>query len=472
MVMSVQDALSRVVGLFGPQATWDPTKLYGNLMVSPNGNVLIKTTTDDKSVALYVAGAAKTQAFTIDYGANYATLYFSSTGKMRWTIYKENTAESGSNAGSNFGLNSVADDGSTQTQIIGINRATGLMSIYKGLAVTGALSATGNTTLNGSINQVLSSGALNNYMNAPAGQAKALYFQSGGIARWALMSDGSTESGSNAGSIFAIARYNDAGTWIDTAFQMSRADATASFTGGLISTKVGTNTGVFRSNGDNGTSWANWSGTSTAALQVDCANPLSAYMGMRWTHWGDRHLAAITAYEGGSTTGTPQISFQFPSNANSFIFYDGGNSTFAGSATTFSDYRVKTNIEVLQPEDVLTRLMKVRPTEFDRTDNPELHTRQPGFIAHELQEHFPLVVKGEKDAMRKVRKLVGDTTPHAPGEEPEGYEPPEEVDGMEPDYQSVNYQAMTAYLTAAVQALNTKLEAQAVEIERLKQLAN
>jgi hypothetical protein len=43
---------------------------------------------------------------------------------------------------------------------------------------------------------------------------------------------------------------------------------------------------------------------------------------------------------------------------------------------------------------------------------------------------------------------------------------------MEPDYQSVNYQAMTAYLTAAVQALNTKLEAQAVEIERLKQLAN
>lgn len=74
--------------------------------------------------------------------------------------------------------------------------------------------------------------------------------------------------------------------------------------------------------------------------------------------------------------------------------------------------------------------------------------------------------------MRKVRKLVGDTTPHAPGEEPEGYEPPEEVDVMEPDYQSVNYQAMTAYLTAAVQALNTKLEAQAVEIERLKQLAN
>ncbi|WP_186310596.1 tail fiber domain-containing protein [Paraburkholderia sp. BCC1886] len=44
--MSVQDALSRLIGLFGPQASWDPTKLYGNLMVSPAGNVVIGTTTD------------------------------------------------------------------------------------------------------------------------------------------------------------------------------------------------------------------------------------------------------------------------------------------------------------------------------------------------------------------------------------------------------------------------------------------
>jgi hypothetical protein len=110
--------------------------------------------------------------------------------------------------------------------------------------------------------------------------------------------------------------------------------------------------------------------------------------------------------------------------------------------------------------------MKVRAAEFDRSDNPELHTRQPGFIAHELQEYFPLVVKGEKDAMRKVRKLVGDTTAHAPGEEPDGYESPQEVDEMEPDYQSVNYQAMTAYLTAALQALNNKVDAQAEVIRQ------
>jgi hypothetical protein len=71
--------------------------------------------------------------------------------------------------------------------------------------------------------------------------------------------------------------------------------------------------------------------------------------------------------------------------------------------------------------------------------------------------------------MRKVRKLTGDKTPHAPGEEPEGYVPPQEVDELEPEYQSVNYQAMTAYLTAAVQALSNKLDVQAAELKKLNQ---
>ncbi|WP_144106886.1 hypothetical protein [Paraburkholderia sp. BCC1886] len=57
--MSVQDALSRVIGLFGPQATWDPTKLYGNLTVSPNGNILIGTSTDDGINKLQVNGTTR-----------------------------------------------------------------------------------------------------------------------------------------------------------------------------------------------------------------------------------------------------------------------------------------------------------------------------------------------------------------------------------------------------------------------------
>jgi hypothetical protein len=74
--------------------------------------------------------------------------------------------------------------------------------------------------------------------------------------------------------------------------------------------------------------------------------------------------------------------------------------------------------------------------------------------------------------MRPVRRLVGDLTPHLPGEEPEGHVAPTEVEGHEPDLQSVNYVGLIPYLTAAIQALNGKLESQAAEIERLKQLVN
>lgn len=56
MTFSVREALARVVDLFGPQASWDPTKLYGNLMVSPAGNVLIGTLTDDTIHKLQVNG--------------------------------------------------------------------------------------------------------------------------------------------------------------------------------------------------------------------------------------------------------------------------------------------------------------------------------------------------------------------------------------------------------------------------------
>lgn len=56
MTMSIRDALARVVDLFGPQATWDPTQLYGNLMVSPSGNILVGKTTDDGIHKLQVNG--------------------------------------------------------------------------------------------------------------------------------------------------------------------------------------------------------------------------------------------------------------------------------------------------------------------------------------------------------------------------------------------------------------------------------
>jgi hypothetical protein len=48
--------LARIVDLFGPAASADPTKLFGNLMVSPGGRVLIGTTTDNGTDDFQVIG--------------------------------------------------------------------------------------------------------------------------------------------------------------------------------------------------------------------------------------------------------------------------------------------------------------------------------------------------------------------------------------------------------------------------------
>jgi hypothetical protein len=465
MVMSVREALARVVDIFGPQASWDPTKMYGNVMVSPSGNLVIHNTVDDGSGAtVQVTGQVKTQSLAIDYGTNYSTLYFNNTNKNRWTIYKENTTESGSNAGSNFGLNAVADDGTIQTQVIGINRASFLTTFYKSLSILGNVSTAGYIT-----QQVTAATDCINFMSAPNAHYKGIYFQTSGSARWLIMSDNTSESGSNAGSNFYLGRYSDSGTWIDNVIQITRSNALTTFTGALQSTNIGSGTGVYRATGDNGTSWGNWNGSSTTSLQVDCANPQSAYMGLRWTQWGSRHLAAISGYAGGSTSSTCMINFAFGSNANSHMFYDGGTATFAGALTQNSDYRIKTNVAAMEPAEVLARVLKLQPKEYDRHDHEHhLHGRQAGFIAHEVQEHFPLLVKGEKDAMKKVKRQIGDTTVYEPGKEPEDYEPPVEVEEMVPDLQSVNYIALGPYLVSAIQALNDKIDAQANEIVALK----
>lgn len=79
-------------------------------------------------------------------------------------------------------------------------------------------------------------------------------------------------------------------------------------------------------------------------------------------------------------------------NANGSV----GSITTTGSATAYntsSDYRLKQDIEPI--EGAVDRLMQLRPCRFAFKAAPE--TRLDGFIAHELQEHIPEAVSGEKD---------------------------------------------------------------------------
>ncbi|WP_198390985.1 tail fiber domain-containing protein, partial [Burkholderia ubonensis] len=107
----------------------------------------------------------------------------------------------------------------------------------------------------------------------------------------------------------------------------------------------------------------------------------------------------------------------------------------AGSWTQWSDYRLKCDFTSLDADDVLRRVMLLRPMEYSRREKALAGNRFPGFIAHEIQEQFPLVVRGTKDGTR--------------------IEAGEEI----PDYQSVDYISLTAYLTAALQAAVNRIEA-------------
>lgn len=61
------------------------------------------------------------------------------------------------------------------------------------------------------------------YLNAAAGQVKQFVFQSGGSIRWTIGSNNAAETGSNAGSDFAFARWDDAGNWLGNAIAITRA---------------------------------------------------------------------------------------------------------------------------------------------------------------------------------------------------------------------------------------------------------
>lgn len=78
-----------------------------------------------------------------------------------------------------------------------------------------------------SATQTISGGDL--YITRPASTDRQLIYTSGGTLRWSAATTSATESGSNTGSDFALARFNDAGTFVDIPFTINRASGVATF---------------------------------------------------------------------------------------------------------------------------------------------------------------------------------------------------------------------------------------------------
>jgi len=106
---------------------------------------------------------------------------------------------------------------------------------------------------------------------------------------------------------------------------------------------------------------------------------------------------------------------------------------------TSSDYRLKENIAPMQ--NALSVVQQLKPVTYKwKLDG----SNGQGFIAHELAEVVPDCVTGEKDAL--------------------------DAEGN-PQYQGIDVSFLVATLTAAIQELNAKVDAQALEIQALKGVA-
>jgi len=112
------------------------------------------------------------------------------------------------------------------------------------------------------------------------------------------------------------------------------------------------------------------------------------------------------------------------------------NGTTAVQYLTSSDYRLKENITPMT--GALNKVTQLKPVTYKwKTDGSD----GQGFIAHELQAVVPDAVSGEKDAV--------------------------DAEGN-PIHQGIDTSFLVATLTAAIQELNAKVEAQAVRIAELE----
>jgi len=105
----------------------------------------------------------------------------------------------------------LTDDGSAETPWLTVSRS--------GVGV-------GSIAFGGSLTVGVQDGLI---LSRSAGNYRLLNWRSGTSNRWHLGADSGTEGGSNAGSAFVLMRYSDAGAYLGTAINVSRASGLVSF---------------------------------------------------------------------------------------------------------------------------------------------------------------------------------------------------------------------------------------------------
>jgi hypothetical protein len=247
------------------------------LTVNDSGFITSDLVVSKASPNLYSLASSGNSTFYLASVAGATCQFVLRTGSFsnRWIFGKEGTAESGSNAGSNFTLMSYDDAGVLLRTDLTITRSTGAVTLAGTLAVTDTTDATshitGSVKLSGGmgIAKKLYVGTDLNVAGIPTftgtnvyhsvtgsatdfitgtqygtlkitsgvGYTSSVVFNAGTTAgsgqRWLIFKDESTESGSNVGSDLMIRNYSDAGAYISTPLTITRSTGAVTLTGTL-----------------------------------------------------------------------------------------------------------------------------------------------------------------------------------------------------------------------------------------------
>lgn len=339
---SLSQLSARLVDLFGTPSSANPTKLLNNLQVSPNGNVLVGSGTDDGVEKLQVTGATKIT------GALTATANITTSTNLQ----------------SNGGYLIAGATGSGSAAVA--YRYDGYTSTWNG-----------------------STQAWGTYYAVARGDGQYYFHWSGqsGTPSWVW-------GGSDGTNMYVYNPANFSVNYANSAGSVGGVTNPLPTTGGTITGGLTVNGGITNYGVLTCTTTANMSyttGTWTAYTNHMANGSSGTYAGaaqgsyMGWNDSNGGGEGMLCCNLGGGGTGGWVLRTV---NVNNSVEYGRFTVSKTGTGTNGSDIRLKQNVETLSGS--LDKILSVRPVSYQYKLEPEV--THMGVIAQEIQEVFPDVV--------------------------------------------------------------------------------
>lgn len=292
-------------------------------------------------------------------------LIYQSASSNRWDLFTDNSAESGGPTGStgaNFGVQRYDNSGNAIDQPLIITRADGRVSLKNLVFIGNNVDNTGTGL----------------WVNGAPSTERVITLSSNSSPRWQIVASNTPESGSSAGSDFAIVRCNNSGSALDIPFEILRSTGQALFADGAnVAGGLTVQTG----------------GLNVAASGATITGGLSVGGGLSVTS-GNLAVAAGSL----TTSGTITCTAGNLSIAGTGVF---GNTVSAPNFIVTSDERLKTEIRPLAYDPYAIARLRPATFRFKSSDQTVM-----GFIAQDVERVVPLAVSDSEDGMKHVSMMA------------------------------------------------------------------